>query len=478
MAKGVFTSVVDELQESNMIENEALSVTLDIKPILEEGFLFLGEMVEELKLSLSNSIQPMTALVEEASSDSTDAVIDSNDDVVAAEEETQEILKTGLALLGDRLGGILGIFKRRERDEAGDDLQEGEDAREAAKARLKDAAKRGGTKVLDFAKSTGIGSSIAGIIGTLRDTWAGIAAAGAFFSTTIIPLLTGGGGFAGFLGTMKALVSKVFLPLTMIIGSIQGVLTFMKNKDTLGAFEAFKLGFTDFVSAVVGWPIDIILWLSEKVAGMFGLDFLESMFAEMNFKDGFMTLLNWLGTAGEWLGDIGFKIYEAISSPIDTLKSMLSGAADGIGNMLNVSDFSDKINDVMKALLKSILPRPKSGKKWYTSIAGLTAKAIPESIYKYAGINKKTGEDIESPITVRSKTPAEQAIPQIGKNKSTQQSQLAQAYINDTAQRQSAAGSQATVVPISNVSDNSTKNSNMTVVNNNGFPQQSVVHDF
>ena len=461
-----------------MIENEALNVALDIKPIFEEGFLFLGELIEELKLSLSNSIQPMTALVEDVTNDSAEAVINSNDDVVAAEEETQEILKTGLALLGDRLGGILGIFKQRERDEAGDDLQEGEDAREAAKARLKDAAKRGGKKLLEFGKKTQIGGMIADLAGHLKKAWGAVAATVTFFSGTIVPLLTGGGGLMGFLSTMKAFTKGVIFPLTVVAGIFRGILTFMKEKDMVGPFEAFKLGFTDFVSTMFGWPVDIILWLSKKIAGMLGFDLLESMLAEMNFKDGFMTLLNWLGTAGEWLGDIGFKIYEAISSPIDTLKSMLSSAADGIGNMLNVSDFSDKINDVMKALLKSILPRPKSGKKWYTSIAGLTAKAIPESIYKYAGINKKTGEDIESPITVRSKTPAEQAIPQIGKNKSTQQSQLAQAYVNDTAQRQSNAGSQATVVPISNVSDNSTKNSNMTVVNNNGFPQQSVVHDF
>ena len=679
MATAQFTDVIEELQESNLIEGETLNTALDLKPLFEEGFLFVGEMIEELKLSLG-SMQPATAaMIASVVDDSNEVVAESNDDVVAAEEETQKIMKSGLALIGERLGGILGVFKKRDRDKADDDLQEGEDAREAAKLRLKETAKKGLGKAADFAKSTQIGSGIAGIISTLKDSWVAIAAAGLFFKTTLIPLLTGGKGFAGFLGTMKTLVSKVLFPLTIAIGAIQGVLTFMKNKDTVGPFEAFKLGFTDFVSAIIGWPVDIMLWLGEKVAGMFGLDFLESMLAEMNFKDGFMTLLNALGSIGEFIGDTIYKMVDRLMHPFDAFKKDIAKATNFVGKMFGIGDLSgdivEKAQEMVKSLLKMVLPRPKDGKKWYTSVAGIASKAIPERIYEFAGIDKKTGEDIVKPdpaiqqsddpkkvkkilkwraealekgeakkvanldkaledrnydtsklegssksssksssssdsttvkqlmemgysreaaertayiqhggvksssdsttvksssdsttvkqlmemgyskeaaekaafiqqggvksssdsTTVKSssdstsglldfkststngvsslvresstteptaagsnkmaadliamgysKEAAEKAAfiqqggmsPTIVKSPATKQSQLAQAYVDDTAQRRAAEDKQTHIVPVSNVSDNSTTNSNMTVVNNNAFPQQGQVHDF
>ena len=49
----------------------------------------------------------------------------------------------------------------------------------------------------------------------------------------------------------------------------------------------------------------------------------------------------------------------------------------------------DAIGNVLKPLLRSILPDPKAE---LFSIAGIASKAIPSFVYDYAGINKATGE--------------------------------------------------------------------------------------
>ena len=241
---------------------------------------------------------------------------------------------------------------------------------------------------------------------------------------------------------------------------------------------------------------------------------------------------------------------DRLMHPFQALKRGVSKLGDMFGKMFGISDFSgklaDKAKDILKSILRKILPTGEG-----MSIGGLTSKVIPDKIYKFAGVNKATGEllpeadpaidktadpervkkalkwrqaalakgehkkvanidkglkemnydpsKLEQPKAKGSNKMADDLIamgyskeaaektafiqqggmsPTVVKSPATKQSQLAQAYVDDTAQRRAAEDKQTNIVPVSNVSDNSTTNSNMTVVNNNAFPQQGQVHDF
>lgn len=69
------------------------------------------------------------------------------------------------------------------------------------------------------------------------------------------------------------------------------------------------------------------------------------------------------------------------NDPAGTLGSTITGAAD-------------MVNDFLKSVLRSILPIPNPNGKWYDP-ANLVGRAIPNSVYEYAGIDKNSGELIK-----------------------------------------------------------------------------------
>ena len=102
-------------------------------------------------------------------------------------------------------------------------------------------------------------------------------------------------------------------------------------------------------------------------------------------KDGFFDIMN--------------GIYDGVKTAIDNAIAAVKSIGSSIKNF--GSNIMDKGKDFLKGAIRSILPRkdPEGG---FFDIGNLAMKAIPESVYKFAGIDKETGEDIPEPPKVMS----------------------------------------------------------------------------
>ena len=95
--------------------------------------------------------------------------------------------------------------------------------------------------------------------------------------------------------------------------------------------------------------------------------------------------------------DVVDGIYDGVKNAIDNAIAAIKGIGTSIKNF--GSNVMEKGKDFLKGAVRSILPRKDPDGEWW-SIGNLAMKAIPESIYKFAGIDKETGEDIPEPPKV------------------------------------------------------------------------------
>ena len=112
-----------------------------------------------------------------------------------------------------------------------------------------------------------------------------------------------------------------------------------------------------------------------------------------------------LSVSFDWIGGLLGTIWDAITGWV---KGRVDSAVEGLsaigGAMVTagkaVWDFrnmvNEKVDNFQRSALRAILPRGDSDGSWYTP-ANLISKAIPEAVYKYAGIDKKTGADLDAP---------------------------------------------------------------------------------
>ena len=192
--------------------------------------------------------------------------------------------------------------------------------------------------------------------------------------------------FATKFGPVGKVLGKLFLPITIIMGifdGIKGAITGaseeegMANKFIGGIFGAIK----GILVGLVGMPLDLLKDLVGWIAGKLGFE-----------------------NASEALGKFSFS--GLIGNIIDTIKDFFGGVVDFVVGLFTFdgekimggfTSMKDAIGNVLKPLLRSILPDPKAE---LLSIAGIASKAIPSFVYDYAGINKATGEmtDLEGSI--------------------------------------------------------------------------------
>jgi hypothetical protein len=228
---------------------------------------------------------------------------------------------------------------------------------------------------------TSIGKSISGFIRPFTKTADAAKNTGKFAMMIIRPFKMFSEFFkffaAKFLPVGKVL-GKLFLPVTIIMGifdGIRGAITGaseeegMANKFIGGIFGAIS----GILVGLVGIPLDLLKDLVGWIAGKLGFE-----------------------NASEALGKFSFS--GLISNIIDTIRDFFGGVVDfvvglftfdGEKMMGGFTAMKDAIGNVLKPLLRSILPDPKAE---LFSIAGIASKAIPSFIYDYAGINKATGE--------------------------------------------------------------------------------------
>lgn len=208
----------------------------------------------------------------------------------------------------------------------------------------------------------------------------------------------GGGGFISYFDDLL----KFFQPLTSFfkgLGSILGKLAvplqvIMSIWDTVsGALDGWNKTEGTFMDKLFG---AIQGGLSGLLNGLIGglLDLL---------KDGLSWILEFFGMkdAAAWLDSFSFK--DMITNTINAIGGFIKGIINSVieffqqapGQMIEsisnaVANIGQAAKDVLKYLLRMVLPDPSKG-----MAQKLASKAIPDSIYEFAGMDPKTGKITE-----------------------------------------------------------------------------------
>jgi hypothetical protein len=237
---------------------------------------------------------------------------------------------------------------------------------------------------------------------------------------------TGWGKFTGYLKGIGSLFSEVAALWGKLFGSGgDGFLSkffgyFKAIGERLGIF--FKLGKT--LGSILGKimiPIQVILSIFDTVTG--ALDgwnnteggFIDKLFGAIKggitgllngligglldlIKDGVSWLLNLMGfdELSKSLDSFSFSdlITKIVSGFFDFIKGMVNFVMDIFTNPEKAFETLVAIGDSMrefgKKVLRAVLPKPGG-----SGVGSWVAKAIPNSVYEYAGLNPKTGEAVQ-----------------------------------------------------------------------------------
>lgn len=161
---------------------------------------------------------------------------------------------------------------------------------------------------------------------------------------------------------------------------------------------------------------------------------------------------------GDVIPDILDSMFGIITQAKDWIIAKFESAAKFVADVMpNI----DVVKEFLKSVLRNVLPIADSGKKWY-DVGNLVSKAIPNSVYKFAGIDPKTGALTEEPKV--DAAGAQQIIaPSVSRNeqmtREMAQSQEEQQILRD----QAAAGAGGSILSQSSTVNNMTNN-NTTVV--------------
>ena len=208
-----------------------------------------------------------------------------------------------------------------------------------------------------------IGDSIKAVFGSMDE------------GTGILGFLGKVGGFLKpLMAPFKLIVKTVMRPFTQILLSVVDFVTgfyqgFTGEDGTFG--DKLKAGIAGGIKGIIkGFTeaIDLIFitlpaWLMEKLG-------FEGIAEKLR---GF-SLTALVDPAWEAVKGFFTKMF---NDPGGTMMSIASGAGDMAENFI-------------KTILRMILPDPGADRAWYDP-RGLVAKAIPDSVYTYAGMNATTG---------------------------------------------------------------------------------------
>ena len=220
------------------------------------------------------------------------------------------------------------------------------------------------------------------------------------------------GKFGSLIGKIAGIAGKVLAPLGIIMvawdtimGAIDGFSEGSGLIDSL--FLGLKGAIDGFVTSLITVPMDLIKDLVSWVLKKFGFDEASESLDSFSFTDLFKSM-----TQG---------IYDFLDGLIDSIVGVFTKGIDIVSNFSMEDFFID--------ILRSILPRPKADAPWY-DIPNLISKAIPDSVYEYAGLNPETGDNsLEYDLAQSSKIGAQLAEDQAAKETAS----LAQGFAGQAA---------------------------------------------
>jgi hypothetical protein len=130
----------------------------------------------------------------------------------------------------------------------------------------------------------------------------------------------------------------------------------------------------EIIGNLVGVPLDLLKSAVGWILGKFGFENAQEILQGFSFKDLLKNLITGIGDFVSSLVDFVVKLF---TNP----KEAFGQIASALGN---VGDMAKKL---LKSVLKAILPKKDENAKWFNPI-NLAHKAIPKSVYEFAGIRK------------------------------------------------------------------------------------------
>lgn len=220
------------------------------------------------------------------------------------------------------------------------------------------------------------------------------------------------------------LIGRIFLPITAVVFAIKGLVKGFQKEGSIG--EKIMAGIKEGVGGIFDFLLGIPKWALGKVLDMLGFDSAAASVEGFSFKDlftadfwmniggfisdsfgkmweGFKTWFSesmssigeFFGNAGDFLKDIGNWLHQKVQDVWQSLKDSFSAGLENAGNF--IGGIGDAIQNFIKSVLRFVLPDPTKDRGFFDPV-NLVVKAIPDSVYEYAGINPDTGELIQAPI--------------------------------------------------------------------------------
>jgi len=187
------------------------------------------------------------------------------------------------------------------------------------------------------------------------------------------------------LGGITGRFFPALLPIIVTIDAIKGFIESFKGEEG-NFFQKYIAGLGGLLSgilkSVVGMPLDLLKKGVAWIFGKFGFDKGKEVLESFSFSD--------------LIDKVVKAPFNLINKAIDFIVALFKdpkGTLSELGGKIK-----DSVSKVLKSILKFILPRPKPDAS-ILHPANMISKVIPESVYKFAGIDKATGEDIPEPLT-------------------------------------------------------------------------------
>lgn len=177
-------------------------------------------------------------------------------------------------------------------------------------------------------------------------------------------------------------IGRLFLPIQIVMGIVDGVKGFIDGfKNQEGGFlnkltAGIIGGISGILQGLIGIPLDLLKKGVSFIAGKLGFESFAESLEAFSFKELIGTIFDGLNAV--WQGIIDF------------FGNMFS-AEGRAKNMEKLANIGGGINDFIKKILRAILPDPDAERGLFDP-RGLVAKAIPSSVYRYAGLDPDTGD--------------------------------------------------------------------------------------
>ena len=230
------------------------------------------------------------------------------------------------------------------------------------------------------------------------------------------------GIFARLFGVLRGTFNAIFGGLLLLITNPFKLIKGLVGK--IGTGIVARIGLRGALAGTLA-GIPIVGWLAALVIqGLFGIfGGLKGVYEEgknnpdatikdklFAFFDGFISEFFTFGAVSrekiaEFRGKIKQGFLDVVDGIYDGVKNAIDNAIESVKNIgATIKDFGGNIlskgKDFLKGAIRSILPR-KDDDGGFFSIKNIAMKAIPEAVYKFAGIDKETGEDIPEPPKVQ-----------------------------------------------------------------------------